>query len=223
MRAGRLLLTILVLILSALLILIFFSGPILQFLASGLVVDHGIKKSDAVVVLGGSSPSRVLEAADIYRNGLASNIIITRGGKPEGKEFLESKKIEFPEEADLNILVLNKLGIESSNVYIIPGRVYGTLEEARAIKDFAQNKGLKSLIITTSKSHTRRCVIIFDNVFKNSGIEIFVAPTKYDSFEPAKLGKNKNHWKVVVLEYQKILYYYAAEIFQSSPPVPAEQ
>ena len=223
MRAGRLLLTILILILSALLILIFFSGPLLQFLASGLVVDHGLKKSDAVVVLGGGSPSRVLEAADIYNKGLAPNIIITRGGMPDGKEIITSKNIEFPEEADLNILVLKKLGIESRNVYLIPGRVYGTLEEAHAIKDFALNKGLESLIITTSKSHTRRCELIFNNVFKNSGIEITIAPTKYDSFNPGELGKNKNHWKNVVLEYQKILYYYAAEIFQSRPTAFSEQ
>lgn len=217
MKSGRLLLIFFFLIMSAFFFSFLFSGPLLQFLASGLVVNQEIKKSDAVVVLGGASPSRVLGAVDIYNKGLASNIIITRGGKPEGKDFLTSRNIDFPEEADINLSVLNSLGIKSKNVYLLPGRVYGTLEEAIAIKNFAKKKGFKSLIITTSKSHTKRSSIIFNNVFKNSGIKIYINPTSYDSFDPENLEKNQNHWKNVILEYQKIFYYYAAGIFQPAP------
>lgn len=211
MRAGRFLLILIILIFSVCSLLFIFSAPILKLLATGLVVDQQIEKSDAVVVLGGSSPSRVLEAIDILNNGHASKLIISRGGKPEGLEYLNSKDIDFPEEADLNKFVANKRGVNDKEIILLPGRVYSTREEAEAIKKIALQNDYKSIIVTTSKSHSKRSALIFKRIFKNSGIDITIRPSKYDSFDPNNLNKNKNHWKEIVLEYQKIIYYYTGE------------
>lgn len=213
MRAGRLLLFLIILIITACSLLFIFSGPVLKLLASGLVVDQQIEKSEVVAVLGGSSPSRVLEAIDIVGSGHASSIIITRGGKPEGLDYLSSENIDYPEEADLNKYVANKLGIKDKDIIFLPGRVYSTKEEAGAIKKLALQNGYRSIIVTTSGSHAKRAEIIFNRVFRNSGIKIIIRPTKFDSFDPLNLGKSKIHWKEVILEYQKIFYYYAGEIF----------
>jgi len=45
-------------------------------------------------------------------------------------------------------------------------------------------------------------------------MNVLIKPSKYDSFNPNNLDINKNHWKEVVLEYQKIFYFYKSEIFQ---------
>jgi len=212
MRTGRLLLIILIVIISACSFLFIFSNPLLKFLASGLVVNQNIVKSDAVIVLGGGSPSRILEAIDIYNSGLVPKIIITRGGQPEGSDYLKSRNIIFPEEADLNKFVAEKLGINKKDIILITGRVYSTKEEAKAIKEYAFINDYKSVVITTSKSHSKRAELIFKRVFKNTGIKVTIKPSKYDGFDPENLDKNKNYWKEVVLEYQKMLYYYAGEI-----------
>jgi len=213
MRTGRFILILIILLISACSLFFIFSGPVLKLLASGLVVNQPIIKSDVVIVLGGNSPSRILEAIDILKAGLAANIIITRGAKPEGSEYLSSRNISYPEEADRNILVAEKLGINEKDIFLLPGRVYSTKEEAEAIKDIALKNGYKSLIIATSKSHSRRAELIFKRIFKNSGINVLIKPSKYDSFDPDNLDINKNHWKEVVLEYQKIFYFYKNEIF----------
>ena len=160
MRTGRVLFIISILLIFACSLLFIFSEPIFKQLANGLVVDERIQKSDAVLVLGGGSPSRVLEAIDIYNEGFAEKILITRGGRPEGSEYLESKGIKFPEGADLNKFVAEILGINNKDLVLLPGRVYSTREEAILIKDFALKKGYVSIIVTTSKSHSRRARLI---------------------------------------------------------------
>jgi len=213
MRTGRLFfLILLIALISACSLLFLFSKPILELLASGLVVEDKLQNSDAVVVLGGTAPSRVMEAIDLYNSGYVSSIIITRGGLPEGADYLRSKNIIYPEEADLNKMIANKLGIGAKNLILLPGRVYSTKEEAEFIKEYAIKKGYKSIIVTTSKSHSKRAEIIFSRVFKYTGIKLIIRPTKYDSFDPRNLNINKNHWKNVVLEYQKLFYYYADEL-----------
>ena len=120
MRTGRFLLILIILLISACSLFFIFSDPVLKHLASGLVVNQPIIKSDAVVVLGGSSPSRILEAIDIHNAGLAANIVITCAAKPDGSEYLSSRNISYPEEADRNILVAEKLGIvvlEYQNIF----------------------------------------------------------------------------------------------------------
>jgi len=181
-------------------------------LASGLVVEDKIRKSDAAVVLGGAAPSRVLEAIDLYNSDYVSSIIITRGGMHEGADYLRTKDILYPEEADMNKSVAKQLGINEKDIILLPGRVYSTKEEAELIKEYAIKKDYKSIIVTTSKSHSKRAEIIFGRVFKNTGIKLIIRPTKYDSFDPRNLNINKNHWKDVVLEYQKLFYYYADEL-----------
>jgi len=183
-----------------------------ELIASGLVVEDKLQKSDAAVVLGGTAPSRVLEAIDLYNNGYVSSIIITRGGLPEGVDHLRTKNIIYPEEADLNKSVAKQLGINEKVLILLPGRVYSTKEEAEFIKEYSIRKGYKSIIVTTSKSHSKRAEIIFSRVFKNTGIKLIIRPTKYDSFDPRNLNFNNNHWKNVVLEYQKLFYYYVDEL-----------
>jgi len=98
------------------------------------------------------------------------------------------------------------------DLILLPGRVYSTKEEAEIIKEYAIRKGYESIIVTTSKSHSKRAEIIFSRVFKNTGIKLIIRPTKYDSFDPRNLNFNNNHWKNVVLEYQKLFYYYVDEL-----------
>ena len=124
MRAGRSLLIILIVLIFACSFLFIFSTPLLKKLANGLVVSDKIQNSDAVLVLGGSSPARVLEAIDIHNDGQADKILITRGGSPEGADFLRSRNITFPEEADLNIFVAGEMGLDKNDLLILPGRVY---------------------------------------------------------------------------------------------------
>ncbi|MGI9533502.1 MAG: YdcF family protein [Thermodesulfobacteriota bacterium] len=189
-----------------------FSNFILKILASNLIETDHLRKSDAIVVLGGEAPSRMLEAIDLYNKGFSEIIIITRGGKPEGLDYLNSKGIEYPEEPEINKYLANKFNIDEHTILLLPGRVYSTKEEAELVKDYSIKNGIKTLIVTTSKSHSKRAKIIFNDVFEGTDIKILIRPSGYDSFDTNNLSANKYHWKQVVNEYQKLLYYYADEL-----------
>ena len=185
-----------------------FSNSILQLLASKLVEEDRLTRADAIVALGGEAPSRILEAIDLYKKGISEKIIITRGGKPDGLDYLKSKGIEYPEEAELNKYVANKFNIDENSVLFLPGRVHSTKEEAESVKDFSEKNGFKTIIAVTSKPHSKRARIIFNDVFKYTDIKILIKPSRYDTFDPGNLPKNRNHWKQVIYEYQKLVYYY---------------
>lgn len=201
-----------ILILIIFTIVFLYSNLIIKILASNLVVDDNLKKADAIVLLGGGDPSRLLEAIDLYNSGYSEKIIITRGGKPEGLEYLESKGIEYPEEHEINTYIADQLNIGENTLILLPGRVYSTKEEAESIRDFSIKNGFKTLIVTTSKYHSKRSKIIFNDVFKGSDIDIIVKSSDYESFNDGDLSLNRNNWKYIIFEYQKLLYYYADEL-----------
>ena len=190
MRTGRFLL-ILIILISACSLFFIFSDALLKHLASGLVVNHKVIKSDAVFVLGGGSPSRALEAIDIHNDGMAELIVLSRGGKPDGIDYLRSRNIKYFETAERDSKLANQLGVPKKNIVILPERLYSTREEAEAIKEFSLKNGYTSIIIATSMSHSRRTELTFNRIFKDSGINVIIKPTRYDSFDPKDLDKNK--------------------------------
>ena len=71
--------------------LYFFPAPILTPVANLLIVDDVLEQSDAVVVLntGVEIYDRLIEAAKIYKRGLAGKIIINGNRKNETVKKLE--------------------------------------------------------------------------------------------------------------------------------------
>src|SRR6059058_6253137 len=56
-----------------------------------VVADPLPPSTDAIVVLAGSIPTRVLEAADLYRAGLAPRVVVTRERLARGESVLRAR------------------------------------------------------------------------------------------------------------------------------------
>src|SRR5439155_972285 len=67
--------------------------------------------ADAIVVLAGSIPTRVLEAADLYRTGLAARVVVTRERLARGESVLRVRGVHIPESDELTIAALEQLGV----------------------------------------------------------------------------------------------------------------
>ncbi|MGI9533407.1 MAG: hypothetical protein ACR2NW_00515, partial [Thermodesulfobacteriota bacterium] len=81
------------LILLVMLCLFLFREKYLPYFGDYLVVEDPLEKADAIFVFGGSVPNRIIEAADIYTEGYAPVIIISKYPKPIGYKFLKDKGI----------------------------------------------------------------------------------------------------------------------------------
>src|SRR5207302_10792435 len=76
-----------------------------------VVADPLPASADAIVVLAGSIPTRVLEAGDLYRSGLAPRVVITRERLLRGDAALRARGVRLPESDELTLAALEQLGV----------------------------------------------------------------------------------------------------------------
>jgi uncharacterized SAM-binding protein YcdF (DUF218 family) len=189
-----------------------FRGTILESVGQYLITEDPLEKADAIILLGGSVPDRTLEAIDIYKGGYAPLIVFTMGPKPEGYDELISLGIKLPEGHDFSKLIAIKLGVPESDLVTIEKRADSTYGELQIIyNDFLKKNNIKSVILVTSKYHTTRAKIIFEDV-TNGEIKVITRPSKYDSFDPKRWWAERNYRRQTVFEYQKLLHHYLFDL-----------
>jgi uncharacterized SAM-binding protein YcdF (DUF218 family) len=201
------------LLVSSLLILViagsiyYYRESILIVLGEYLITEYPLEKADAIAVLSGDVPARILEAIDIYKQGYAPIIILTMDEKPAGYDEMRSLGIKMPEGHDINQMIALKLGVPAASIIIIDKRVDSTYTEVTALYDFLKKRNLKSVVLVTSKYHTTRATKLF-NFVTNGPIKLITRPSKYDTFDARHWWKVKRDVKQVLSEYEKLADYY---------------
>jgi uncharacterized SAM-binding protein YcdF (DUF218 family) len=180
---------------------------ILISLGRYLVTEYPLERADAIAVLAGSVPDRILEAIDIYKGRYAPIIILTKEEKPPGYDELLSLGIKVPEGHDINQMIAVRLGVPASSIIILDERTDSTYSEEQALYDFLRKRNLKSVILVTSKYHTTRATKLF-NFITDGRIKLITRPSKYDTFDPKNWWKIRRDIKQVLFEYQKLADYY---------------
>jgi uncharacterized SAM-binding protein YcdF (DUF218 family) len=90
--------------------------------------------------------------------------------------------------------------------------VTSTWDEAQEVRSLVEQKGYKSVVLVTSKYHSRRASLIFQDALKGKATVISV-PSPYDSSDPESWWKRDEDAKKVLMEYQKLLVYYWRKVF----------
>ncbi len=184
---------------------------IAPFLAERLIVEKTIEKADVIVVLGGSSVfiERTLEAAQLYKKGIAPKIVLTNDGTNAGWSKSEQRNPPFVELAKQSLI---GQGVPEEAIGILPEQVHGTDDEAELLQKKALENGWKSILIVTSAYHTRRALWTFEKVFaeKNAATEIGIesALTGQQTPPPFYWWLTARGWHMVAGEYIKSVYYW---------------
>lgn len=177
---------------------------LLQGLGRYLVYETPLEKADAILVLAGGVPARILEAVDLYRQGYARRIIITREVPPDGYEHLASLGVKLPSSVDINLMILRHLGIPRRDVDVIEGEADSTLGELCYVTKFMERRPFRSLILVTDKSHSKRASKIL-RLLTNGKVKILSRPTKYNDFQAEAWWRRRSDVKDVLFEYQKLI------------------
>jgi uncharacterized SAM-binding protein YcdF (DUF218 family) len=146
-------------------------------------VTQSLQKASAVVVLGGDIPFRAEEAAAIYSQNWAREVWLTQGAIHKQDRELARLGIAEPPEFEYSRQVLLKLGVPASAIQVIPGHPRDTLEEVRAIVQYARSAPEAPLILVTSKYHVRRVAVIWKAVTRGRPPAV-VRYTPEDPFDP---------------------------------------
>jgi uncharacterized SAM-binding protein YcdF (DUF218 family) len=190
---------------------------ILREVASFLLVEDTLRPAGAIVALAGHTPFREIEAAKLYRAGLAPQVIIVREALTVEAEALKQIEIRKPQSWELSHAVLVQQGVPPEAIVIPKDDAKGTLEELQAaygalarqrsdIRD--QRSAVMPVILVTSKYHTRRTRLTWQYVTGGQSQPI-VRAASGDPFDPDHWWQQRSFVLSVVREYLGLINYYA--------------
>jgi len=181
-------------ILSGVLLLAVISAMFLHspwpLMAKLLVVDDKLQKVDVLIVLGGDS-ERDLYAAELYKKGLAPKIIMSGYGS---SAWYMAKRVV-------------SAGVREQDV-IVEDKSESTYHNAVYSRNIVLAQNFKSAIIVTSPYHMRRSKLIFERVFRNTGVKLLYSSTKDSGFNVDGRCTSEIDRQIVRSEYIKLVYYW---------------
>jgi uncharacterized SAM-binding protein YcdF (DUF218 family) len=121
-----------------------------------LMVADALEPATAVVVLSGRVPFRAMEAASIYREGLATQDWLTKEAVLPEEKALDRLGVAVVRGEAYNRAVLERLGVKPEAIRLLGDGVWNTVDEMRLVAAELGHAGGDRVIIVTSKSHSRR-------------------------------------------------------------------
>lgn len=178
-------------------LLIFFAALVLAaaFLLSRSVLDSGQnpKKSDVIIVLSGDR-GRLEKAISLYEKGYAKSIMLSTPVGFESKLKDQLRK-EVPRDN-----------------FIMENHASTTYTNATYTKQLAMKHHFKSAIVVSSDYHIRRTKLVFDRVYKDTGMKLTYVSSTKDHKQPWFMDGLEV--KVTLSEYVKLVGYYF-ELYKS--------
>jgi uncharacterized SAM-binding protein YcdF (DUF218 family) len=168
-----------------------------------LVVADPVRPASAIAVFGGGFPSRAMGAARLYNEGWAPRVWLTQAAAIE-EEALSEVAAEPIREEEGSRRLLQQMGVPQEAIQVIAGRPQNTVEEVRLIGDALRAAGGSTVILMTSKNHTRRVRAIWHAQFDNTACGI-VRYTPDDQFQPDHWWRNSADFKAVAHEWFGLL------------------
>jgi uncharacterized SAM-binding protein YcdF (DUF218 family) len=179
--------------------------------------NDDVRPADVIVVLAGGY-ERSLYAADLYHQGRAKKIWVSRPAREPSKLRLEQYGIIIPSEEEVHRAILLHKNVSADDLEFFGSRSLSTAEEARSMRERVGSTPMR-LLIVTSPAHTRRAGIIFREALAGTGTTVQVVATPYEHFDPY-WWRDQNSARMVVLEIAKIIYFGVGGRFFSAVQAP---
>ena len=129
-----------------------------------LMVADALEPAKAIVVLSGRVPFRAMEAASIYREGLAPEVWLTREVVGPEEQALARLGVAVVRGDAYNRAVLERLGVKPEAIHVLAASVWNTVDEMRLVAAELDRAGGNRVIIVTSKVHSRRVRATWDAI-----------------------------------------------------------
>jgi uncharacterized SAM-binding protein YcdF (DUF218 family) len=180
----------------------------LPFAGRALVKQDPLVKSDAIVALPGVRAHRLVEAVDLYREGWAPQVIVLPGPMENIERDLKARGVRIPLEGEITRDAMIRLGVPPEAIVYVDGAMDNTAEEAAMVKDMALARGWRTVIVVTSKYHTRRSGLAFRREFAGTPLRVIVRASRHDPSNPARWWRSRSDVRFVTAELPKLLAYW---------------
>ena len=174
-------------------------APLLRAMGTWLRVEDRLERADAIVVLAGGTPRREATAATLWKEGWAAHIIISRPlERPDLRELIDLGIRRFDLQGESR-KALEAYGVPADQIIAIPDISRTTEPELALVRDAANARGYRRLILVSSPEHTRRVKIIWSRQ-ASGGPEAIVVPAR-EPFPFESWWRNRRAAESVLHEY----------------------
>lgn len=176
-------------------------------LGGWLVAEDPLEKADAILVLGGTMYERPLEAADLYREGWAPRLFLIRELADWGEGELLTRGIPYLRGIDIQVDTLQKLGVPREAITVLE-QANSTAQEADYAYDLVTRERFASVIVVTSKQHTRRARLVMRRRLDETGARVIVRASRYDRADVDRWWANRSTLRFTLFETQRLIGYW---------------
>jgi len=167
-----------------------------------LVVEDPLAKARAIAVLSGRMPVRAIEAAKLYRQGYAPQVWLTRSVEPG--ESLQAMGLAYAGEEVYSARVLIHEGVPAEAIHVLAPPIVNTADEVRAVSAALAQDQDRSVILVTSKTHTRRVRLLWRKLAPRN-CRAMVRAAREDPFDPRHWWRSSGDALEVVREVLGLL------------------
>jgi uncharacterized SAM-binding protein YcdF (DUF218 family) len=201
-RAPRRVLLVLVAGIAALALWAWFKPEIVLRGAADLwIVSDEPAHADAVAVFGGGLEYRPFAAADYYRRGLVTKILVSNiGASPAERLGVLQSHVRANSE------VLQKLGVPAAAIEPFGDHLSDTFAEATALHEWAVRNGARHIMVPTDIFAARRLRWTLQHVFGNDAV-ILVPAINTPDYQRDNWWTNERGVIAFQNEVLKYLYY----------------
>lgn len=194
------------LVLLALLLL----AGVLAVRSLGAILHHedALDRADVIFVLSGERVERIAEAGELFLQGWAPAILLSRQRADAAEIALRARGIRLPTEIEFQRDVLVQMGVSATAIDALSDAQTATANEAVTLRRFAAVKGWKTIIVVTSKLHTARARLTMVRQLEDDGRRIIMRGSRYDEANIDRWWSNRSDLRFVLFESQKLLAYW---------------
>jgi uncharacterized SAM-binding protein YcdF (DUF218 family) len=223
LRLRRWSLIILAVVFLGVIGLVLGTNPLLRSLGSYLVTTQPLEKAEAILLLSGGPATRAREAARLFHEGYAPEIVFVTANDIEFYKELRQEGILIQREYEVNALVLCHERVPVKAMTILDLEASSTFLELRALALYIQQRKMGTVILVTSKAHTTRSLKLMR--YNLPTVKFVSHPTRFDDFRIDGWWQNRHHVLFVITEYIKLVNFWLWGDYwqagQDVPPVPA--
>ena len=165
------------------------------------MVSDPVTRSDVVVVLGGEPTVRPFVAAELYRKGLATKVLISQVAEPRS-----TKIAGIPGHTELNRMVLLKLGVPEASIETFGQANQSTFDEALALRAWADEHHVSRIVVPTEIFSARRVRWILNRQFAGSAVHLEVPSSEMPNY--SRTDWWKTGWGIIKFQNEIIKYLY---------------
>ncbi|MBU1027372.1 MAG: YdcF family protein [Candidatus Margulisbacteria bacterium] len=167
--------------------------------AKNLIVSDKLKPADIIIVPSGDdNGERVNSAVKLYKQGLASKILMSGG--PLQWRLTSATWMKKHAMA---------LGVPEKDI-LLEEKSDSTIDNANFCLPIVKKQGAKSVILVTSPTHTRRAKRTYKRVFSKHKIDVMMhsVPLTDSEFKLEAWWKSHEDTQKVLWEYGSLMFYF---------------